>query len=107
MDRLIHLALPRIRDFRGLNPQAFDSQGNFTTRLKDTLMFPETKYEETLFMKPHLDIAIVTSAESAEDGYKLLNGWGMPFRPYDPEEDERIWADIVKREEEEAERVRA
>lgn len=78
-DRLITIALPRIRDFRGLNPKAFDGEGNYTMGVTEQLIFPEIEYdkvEKTLGM----DITFVTTARSPEQGYALLQAFGFPFR---------------------------
>jgi large subunit ribosomal protein L5 len=79
LDRLITIALPRVRDFRGLNPDAFDGRGNYTLGLKDQLIFPEidyTKVDKTRGM----NITFVTSARSDEEARTLLAHFGMPFR---------------------------
>jgi large subunit ribosomal protein L5 len=79
LDRFISLALPRVRDFRGLNPRSFDGRGNYTVGVKDQLIFPEidyTKVEKTRGM----NITFVTTAETDEEAYELLRLFGMPFR---------------------------
>ncbi len=79
LDRLISLALPRVRDFRGLNPMAFDGHGNYNLGLTEQLVFPELnpdKYTHTQGM----NITIVTSTDRNEEGRELLAGFGMPFR---------------------------
>jgi len=78
LDRLINLALPRIRDFQGLKTQGFDGRGNFTMGLKEQLMFPEIVYEKVDKARG-MDISIVTSAKTDEEGYALLKAFGMPF----------------------------
>ena len=78
LDRLIHLALPRIRDFQGLNPKSFDGRGNYSLGLKEQLMFPEIIYEKVSQARG-LDISIVTTAKNDDDGLALLNLLGMPF----------------------------
>jgi large subunit ribosomal protein L5 len=78
-DRLLSIALPRIRDFRGLNPGAFDGSGNYTLGVTEQLIFPEIEYdkvERTLGM----DITFVSTARTAEEGFGLLRGLGFPFR---------------------------
>jgi large subunit ribosomal protein L5 len=78
LDRLIHLALPRIRDFQGLNPKSFDGRGNYSLGLKEQLMFPEIIYEKVSQARG-LDISIVTTAKNDDDGLALLTLLGMPF----------------------------
>lgn len=58
-------------------------------------MFPETKYEETMYDNPGMFISFHTTAKTPEDGLKLLDAWGLPFRSYDPDEDARIWKEIL------------
>ncbi len=79
LDRLISIALPRIRDFRGINGNAFDGQGNYTLGLKEQIIFPEIKYEAVTFVHG-FDITIVTSANTDNEGKALLRLMGMPFR---------------------------
>ncbi|MBN1908547.1 MAG: 50S ribosomal protein L5 [Pirellulales bacterium] len=79
LDRLISLALPRVRDFRGLNPKAFDGRGNYSLGLTEQLVFPELnpdKYTRTQGM----NVTIVTSTDSNDEARELLRGFGMPFR---------------------------
>jgi large subunit ribosomal protein L5 len=79
LDRLISLALPRVRDFRGLNPEAFDGNGNYSLGLSEQLVFPELnpdKYTRTQGM----NITMVTSAETNDDARELLKAFGVPFR---------------------------
>jgi large subunit ribosomal protein L5 len=78
LDRLINLALPRIRDFQGLNPKSFDGRGNYSLGLKEQLMFPEIIYEKVSHARG-LDISIVTTAKNDDDGLALLTLLGMPF----------------------------
>lgn len=79
LDKLINIALPRTRDFRGINPNSFDGRGNYALGAKEQLMFPEIDYDS--IDKPRgLDIIIVTTAETDEEGRALLAGLGMPFR---------------------------
>jgi large subunit ribosomal protein L5 len=78
-DRLVSLALPRIRDFRGVSPKAFDGRGNYTFGLKEQLIFPEIKYDEVASIHG-MDITIVTTAKTNEEGKALLKHLGMPFR---------------------------
>ncbi|MDD5435705.1 MAG: 50S ribosomal protein L5 [Nitrospira sp.] len=79
LDRLICIALPRIRDFRGVNGNAFDGKGNYTLGIKEQILFPEVKYDSVTFVHG-LDISIVTSAKSDDEGKALLKFMGMPFR---------------------------
>ncbi len=78
-DRLINLALPRVRDFRGLSPKAFDGKGNYTLGLKEQIVFPEINYDK--IDKPRgMNITIVTTATTDEEGRALLTHMGLPFR---------------------------
>ncbi|WP_287128273.1 50S ribosomal protein L5 [Candidatus Cyanaurora vandensis] len=79
MDRLMNIALPRIRDFRGVNPKSFDGRGNCTLGLKEQLLFPEISYESVDKMRG-MDIIICTTAPNDEEGRALLTELGMPFR---------------------------
>lgn len=78
-DRLVSLALPRIRDFRGVSPKSFDGRGNYTLGIKEQLVFPEIKYDDVASIHG-MDITIVTSAKTNEEGKALLQHLGMPFR---------------------------
>jgi large subunit ribosomal protein L5 len=78
-DRLITLAVPRIRDFRGLNPRSFDGRGNYTFGLSEQLMFPEIDYD-TVDQPRGMDITIVTTATNDAEGRALLDAFGFPFR---------------------------
>ncbi len=79
LDRLINFSLPRIRDFRGVNPKAFDGRGNYTLGIKEQLIFPEIDYDSIDQIRG-LDISIVTTATTDEEGRALLKAVGMPFR---------------------------
>lgn len=79
LDRLISVALPRIRDFRGVNGNSFDGNGNYTLGLKEQIIFPEIKYDTVSFIHG-FDITIVTSAKTDKEGKALLKLMGMPFR---------------------------
>lgn len=79
MDRLISLALPRIRDFRGVNDKAFDRRGNYTIGLKEQLIFPEINYDKIDKVRG-MNITFVTSAATDKEAYALLKNFGMPFR---------------------------
>ena len=78
LDRLITIAVPRIRDFRGLNPRAFDGRGNYTLGVREQLIFPEIDYDSIDEVRG-LDVAITTTARSDEEAFELLLGLGMPF----------------------------
>src|SRR5215216_4767301 len=79
LDRLISIVLPRIRDFRGLNPRTFDGHGNFTFGLTEQLVFPEIDYDKIEKVRG-MDITVVTSAETDDQGRALLAALGFPFR---------------------------
>jgi large subunit ribosomal protein L5 len=79
LDRLIALALPRIRDFRGISPKSFDGRGNYSLGVREQLMFPEIDYDSIDQIRG-MDISIVTSAANDEQGRALLKEMGMPFR---------------------------
>jgi large subunit ribosomal protein L5 len=79
LDRLIGVALPRIRDFRGVSPKAFDGRGNYTLGLKEQLIFPEIQYDSVASIHG-MDITIVTTAQNNDEGKALLHHLGMPFR---------------------------
>ena len=78
LDRLIAIALPRIRDFRGLNPGSFDGRGNYSLGIREQIIFPEIDYDDIQQVRG-LDVAITTSAKTDEYGLALLRGLGMPF----------------------------
>ena len=79
LDRLINLALPRIRDFRGVSPKSFDGRGNYTLGVREQLIFPEVGYDSIDQIRG-MDISIITSANTDEEGRALLKALGMPFR---------------------------
>ncbi|WP_245395526.1 50S ribosomal protein L5 [Anthocerotibacter panamensis] len=79
MDRLVSIALPRIRDFRGVNPKSFDGRGNYSLGLREQLLFPEISYESVDKVRG-MDIIICTTARTDEEGRALLAELGMPFR---------------------------
>jgi large subunit ribosomal protein L5 len=79
LDKLMHVALPRVRDFRGVSPKAFDGRGNFTLGIKEHIIFPEIDYDKIDKVKG-MNITIVTTAETDEEGRALLRLLGMPFR---------------------------
>ena len=79
MDKLISIALPRVRDFRGISNRAFDGRGNYTLGVKEQLIFSEIEYDNIVKVRG-MDIVFVTTAKSNEEAYDLLNELGMPFR---------------------------
>ena len=79
LDRLINIALPRVRDFKGVSPKAFDGRGNYTLGIREQLIFPEIDLDKIDKVKG-LNVTIVTSARNDEEGRALLAGLGMPFR---------------------------
>ena len=79
LDRLIHLALPRVRDFQGINPKSFDKNGNYALGLEEQLMFPEIEYDQIDQIRG-MDVCIVTTAKNQEEGFSLLNNFGLPFQ---------------------------
>ena len=79
LDRLINLTLPRIRDFRGISPKSFDGRGNYTLGLREQLIFPEVEYD-SIDQVRGMDISIITTANTDEEGRALLKELGMPFR---------------------------
>lgn len=79
LDRLVSVALPRVRDFRGISPKSFDGRGNFALGLREQLIFPEIDYDSVDATRG-LDVAVVTTAETDEEGRELLRLLGMPFR---------------------------
>jgi large subunit ribosomal protein L5 len=79
LDRLMNVALPRVRDFRGVNPDAFDGRGNYTLGLREQLVFPEIEYDKIDKLRG-LEISIVTTARNDDEGRQLLQMLGMPFK---------------------------
>lgn len=79
LDRLMNLALPRIRDFRGVSPKSFDGRGNYTLGIREQLIFPEVDYDSIDQIRG-MDISIITTANTDEEGRALLKELGMPFR---------------------------
>lgn len=77
-DRLVNLALPRVRDFRGINPNAFDGRGNYALGIKEQLIFPEIEYDQIDKIRG-MDVIVVTTAKTDEEGRELLAQFGMPF----------------------------
>ena len=80
LDRLVSIALPRIRDFRGLAPEAFDGRGNYSLGVRGQIIFPEINYDDIEAVRG-LDVAITTTAKTDEEGLALLRELGLPFRP--------------------------
>ncbi|MCA9990605.1 MAG: 50S ribosomal protein L5 [Anaerolineales bacterium] len=79
LTRLIHVALPRTRDFQGISPDSFDGRGNYTLGLREQLIFPEIEYDKIDKIRG-MEVSIVTTARSDEEGRRLLASLGMPFR---------------------------
>jgi large subunit ribosomal protein L5 len=79
LDRLLNVALPRVRDFKGVSPKAFDGKGNYTLGVKEQIIFPEINYDRVEKIKG-LNITVVTTARNDEEGRVLLRHLGMPFR---------------------------
>ncbi len=79
LDRLVTIALPRVRDFRGLNPKSFDGRGNFAMGIKEQIVFPEVDYDKIDTIRG-MDIIICTTAETDGEALALLKGFDMPFR---------------------------
>jgi large subunit ribosomal protein L5 len=78
LDRLVNIALPRVRDFRGISPDAFDGRGNYTLGLREQLVFPEIDYDKIDKLRG-LEVTVVTTARSDDEGRQLLQMLGMPF----------------------------
>lgn len=79
LDRFINIAVPRIRDFRGLNPNSFDGRGNYTMGITEQIIFPEIEYDKIEQIRG-LNITFVTSAETDEEAFELLSAFGFPFK---------------------------
>ncbi|NLA33961.1 MAG: 50S ribosomal protein L5 [Tenericutes bacterium] len=79
LDKLIAIGLPRVRDFRGLNPKSFDGRGNYTIGIKEQLIFSEIEYDNIAKIRG-MDIVLVTTAKTDKEAFDLLNGLGIPFR---------------------------
>ena len=79
LDRLVNLALPRVRDFRGVNPDAFDGRGNYALGIKEQIIFPEIEYDKIDKVRG-MDIIIVTTARTDEEARELLTQFGMPYQ---------------------------
>jgi large subunit ribosomal protein L5 len=102
-DRLLSVAIPRIRDFRGLNPRSFDGRGNYSIGLREQIIFPEIDYD-AIDQVRGLDVTITTSAQTDEEAFELLASFGMPFqregRPGAPDVDEAAAAEEEQRKDE-------
>jgi large subunit ribosomal protein L5 len=109
LDRLTAIALPRVRDFRGLTPRSFDGRGNYSLGVREQIIFPEIDYD-SIDQVRGLDVTITTTAETDEEAFALLEAFGMPFaregRPGAAEDEERRAAEEEERRKEEA-RARA
>jgi large subunit ribosomal protein L5 len=81
LDRLVNIALPRVRDFRGISPKSFDGHGNFALGIKEQIVFPEINYDKVDKIRG-MDVIICTTAETDEEGLELLKGFNMPFTNY-------------------------
>jgi large subunit ribosomal protein L5 len=79
MDRLLNVALPRVRDFRGVSAKAFDGRGNYTLGIKEQLIFPEIEYDKIDKLRG-MNVVFVTTAKTDEEARELLRGFGMPYR---------------------------
>jgi large subunit ribosomal protein L5 len=110
LDRLCSIAVPRIRDFRGLNPRSFDGRGNYSMGVREQLIFPEIDYDSIDEVRG-LDVTITTSAQSDEEAFELLLGLGMPFaqegRPGKPDADAEAEAEAEEEKRKEEARQRA
>ena len=107
LDRLISIAVPRIRDFRGLNPRSFDGRGNYSLGVKEQLIFPEIDYDSVDVVRG-LDVTITTSAKTDVEAFELLLGLGFPFSQEGrPGQAERAAAEAAAEEEQRKEEARA
>jgi large subunit ribosomal protein L5 len=110
LDRLMSIAIPRIRDFRGLNPRSFDGRGNYTIGIREQIIFPEIDYD-AIDQVRGLDVTITTTADTDEEAFALLEAFGMPFskegRPGGPSVDEQEAAAEEQRKEEARQRAEA
>ncbi len=78
-DRLVNVAIPRVRDFRGTSPKSFDGRGNYTLGIREQIIFPEVDYDKVQKIRG-MNISIITTAKTDEEAYQLLKALGMPFR---------------------------
>ena len=110
LDRLMSIAIPRIRDFRGLNPRSFDGRGNYSLGIREQIIFPEIDYD-SIDQVRGLDVTITTTASSDEEAFALLSAFGMPFskegRPGGPDTDAEAEAEEERRREEARARAEA
>src|SRR5947208_12392899 len=110
LDRLMSIAIPRIRDFRGLNPRSFDGRGNYSLGIREQIIFPEIDYD-SIDQVRGLDVTITTTAASDEEAFALLAAFGMPFaregRPGGPDTDAEAEAEEERRREEARARAEA
>jgi large subunit ribosomal protein L5 len=110
LDRLLSVAIPRIRDFRGLNPRSFDGRGNYSMGIREQIIFPEIDYD-AIDQVRGLDVTITTSAASDEEAFALLEAFGMPFRregrPGAADADAEAAAEEERRKEEARQRAEA
>ncbi len=110
LDRLMSVAIPRIRDFRGLSPRSFDGRGNYTLGVREQIIFPEVDYD-AIDQVRGLDVTITTSAQTDEEAFALLEAFGMPFsregRPGGPSPEEVAAAEEERRKEEARARAEA
>jgi large subunit ribosomal protein L5 len=88
LDRLITIAMPRIRDFRGLNPRSFDGRGNYAMGLKEQIIFPEISYDQIDKVRG-MDIIVTTTAKTDDEARELLRLFGFPFPQEEPQQQER------------------
>jgi hypothetical protein len=110
LDRLMSIAIPRIRDFRGLSPRSFDGRGNYSLGIREQIIFPEIDYD-SIDQVRGLDVTITTTAGSDEEAFALLVAFGMPFskegRPGGPDADAEAAAEEERRKEEARARAEA
>ena len=110
LDRLLSVAIPRIRDFRGLNPRSFDGRGNYSMGVREQIIVPEIDYD-SIDQVRGLDVTITTTAQSDEEAFALLEAFGMPFskegRPGGPSAEEEEAAEEERRKEEARQRAEA
>ena len=79
LHKLVHIVLPRVRDFKGVSPKSFDGRGNYTLGLKEQIIFPEIEYDK-IDKARGMNITVTTTAKTDEEGFELLKLMGMPFR---------------------------
>jgi large subunit ribosomal protein L5 len=110
LDRLMSVAIPRIRDFRGLSPRSFDGRGNYTLGIREQIIFPEIDYD-SIDQVRGLEVTITTTAHNDEEAFALLEAFGMPFardgRPGGPSAEEEEAAEEERRKEEARQRAEA